>query len=75
MLESFGNSKTEILNDGFKIHDEIYMTLDGYNGLTMSKSMAVFGVSFLMSYISKPDWLILAGDRGEHLWQVWWQHI
>ena len=66
LLESFGNSKNEILNDGFKIHDEIYMTLDGYNEVTMSKSMAVFGMSFSdVLHKSRPDWLILAGDRGE----------
>lgn len=66
LLDSFGNSKNEILNDGFKIHDEIYMTLDGYNEVTMSKSMAVFGMSFSdVLHKSKPDWLILAGDRGE----------
>jgi GDP/UDP-N,N'-diacetylbacillosamine 2-epimerase (hydrolysing) len=66
LLESFGNSKNEILNDGFKIHDEIYMTLDGYNEVTMSKSMALFGISFSdVLHKSKPDWLVLAGDRGE----------
>jgi len=66
LLDSFGNSKTEILNDGFKIHDEIYMTLDGYNNVTMAKSLSIFGMSFSdILHKSKPNWLVLAGDRGE----------
>tara|TARA_B110000114_G_scaffold64683_1_gene68792 strand:- start:126 stop:1271 length:1146 start_codon:yes stop_codon:yes gene_type:complete len=66
VLDSFGNSKNEILNDGFKIHDEIYMTLDGYNDVTMAKSLSIFGLSFSdILHKSKPDWVVLAGDRGE----------
>lgn len=66
VLDAFGNSKNDLLNDGFKIHDEIYMTLDGYNDVTMAKSLSIFGLSFSdILHKSKPDWVVLAGDRGE----------
>ncbi len=66
LLNNFGYSKSEIIRDGFKIDDEIFMTLDGYNKVTMAKSLSIFGQSFsdLLNRI-KPDWLVLAGDRGE----------
>lgn len=66
LLNNFGYSKTEIISDGFKIDDEIYMTLDGYNNVTMAKSLAVFGQSFsdVLNRV-KPNWIVLAGDRGE----------
>ena len=44
------------------------MALDGYNNFTMTKSMFILGSSFTdLIYRSKPDWVILAGDRGETL--------
>ena len=61
-----GIQKSEIIRDGFKIDDEIFMTLDGYNKVTMAKSLAIFGQSFSdLLNRTKPDWLVLAGDRGE----------
>ena len=45
LLDSFGLAK-EILKDGFKIHDEIFMALDGYNDVTTVKSMGVLLQSF-----------------------------
>ena len=66
LLNNFGYSKSEIIRDGFKIDDEIFMTLDGYNKVTMAKSLAIFGQSFSdLLNRTKPDWLVLAGDRGE----------
>ncbi len=68
LLDSFGSSINEIKNDGFKIHETIYMALDGYNNITMAKSLGVLMVS-LADVVNrvKPDWIILAGDRGETL--------
>jgi GDP/UDP-N,N'-diacetylbacillosamine 2-epimerase (hydrolysing) len=68
LLPSFGMTINEIIKDGFKVEDTIHMALDGYNHYTMVKSMAVMQMSFvdILNRI-KPDWLILAGDRGETL--------
>ena len=68
VLDSFGLTSNEIKKDGFKIHEEIYMTLDGYNSFTTSKSLGIFIQSFTdILHKSKPDWIILAGDRSETL--------
>lgn len=68
VLDNFGFSQNEIVKDGFKISDSIYMTLDGYNHATTSKSMGILMQSFtdILDRL-KPDWLVLAGDRHETL--------
>lgn len=68
LLPDFGLSKKEIERDGFKIDHVIYMSLDGYNWFTMVKSLGIF-LNSLVDIIAseKPDWIILAGDRGEQL--------
>ena len=44
------------------------MSLDGYNSYTMAKSLGILMSSFTdVIHRVKPDWLILAGDRGETL--------
>ena len=68
LLDSFGYGAKEILKEGFKIDEEIFMSLDGYNKFTTSKSIGVFILSFtdvLKKY--SPDWVVLAGDRFETL--------
>ena len=68
LLKRFGYSIEEIKKDGFKVEDEIYMSLDGYNPYTMTKSLGLLITSFTdVIKRVKPDWLILAGDRGETL--------
>ena len=68
LLPTYGMSIKEIESDGFKIDHIIYMSLDGYNHFTMVKSLGIFLTS-LSDIIAgeKPDWIILAGDRGEQL--------
>ena len=66
LLDTFGYALSEIKKDGFKVHEEIYMSLDGFNEYTTVKSMGVFMISFvdvLKNY--KPEWVVLAGDRYE----------
>jgi len=66
LLDTYGYALNEIKKDGFKVHEEIYMSLDGFNEYTTVKSMGVFMISFvdvLKNY--KPDWVVLAGDRYE----------
>jgi len=68
LLPSFGQPVKEIEADGFRVHHRIFMSLDGYNHFTMVKSLGVFLTSFTDIVCSeRPDWIILAGDRGEQL--------
>lgn len=68
LLKSYGNSYKEIEADGFNIHYKINMSLDGYNHYTQAKSLGLFLTS-LPDIVGneKPDWILLAGDRGEQL--------
>ena len=68
LLPSFGMSIDEIKMDGFEVAHQINMSLDGYNHSTMVKSLGIFLMS-LADIISTnpPDWILLAGDRGEQL--------
>lgn len=68
LLATYGNSYKEIENDGFKIHYKVHMSLDGYNHVTQAKSLGIF-LNSLPDIIDneKPDWILLAGDRGEQL--------
>jgi GDP/UDP-N,N'-diacetylbacillosamine 2-epimerase (hydrolysing) len=68
LLPTYGMSVDEIRADGFEIAHQIYMSLDGYNHATMVKSLGMFLMS-LADIISTdpPDWILLAGDRGEQL--------
>ena len=57
-----------IEKEGFKVDEKIYMALDGYNVFTATKSMGVLLNSFTDTVQRiKPDWILLAGDRGETL--------
>lgn len=68
LLSSFGNSYQEIENDGFKIDYKINMSLDGYNHITHAKSLGICLMSLPdIIDVEKPDWVLLAGDRGEQL--------
>ena len=59
LLKRFGASIDEITKDGFKVNDQIYMALDGYNKFTMSKSLGILMSSFTdVIQRVKPDWLI-----------------
>jgi len=68
LLSAFGNSYKEIEQDGFKIHYKVHMSLDGYSYFTQAKSLGIF-LQSLPDIIEdeKPDWVVLAGDRGEQL--------
>lgn len=68
LLDNFGNSYREIENDGFKIDYKIHMSLDGYNHYTHAKSLGIclMGLPDIIDK-ERPDWVLLAGDRGEQL--------
>lgn len=68
LLPEYGSSYQEIEKDGFQIDHKIFMSLDGYNHLTMVKSLGIFLISLAdIIATNKPNWIILAGDRGEQL--------
>jgi len=68
LLPSHGMTIQEIEKDGFKVSDPIYMSLDGHSRFAMAKSLGVFQLSLIDVVMRlQPDWIILAGDRGEQL--------
>ena len=66
LLPAFGATIQEIEQDGFRVAERIYMTFDGFNRVTMVKSLAAL-LSELPGALERtaPDVLLLAGDRGE----------
>lgn len=68
LLPEFGMSVNQIEQDGFFVAEKIFMTLDGYNSVTMTKSLANLLVE-LPGALNRlrPDLIMLAGDRGEQL--------
>ena len=68
LLPSHGTLVEEIRGDGYRVSDEIHMSLEGHSHVSMTKSLGVFMTSFVDVLVrEKPDWLMLAGDRGEQL--------
>ncbi|MDP7367445.1 MAG: UDP-N-acetylglucosamine 2-epimerase [Candidatus Pacebacteria bacterium] len=68
VLDSFGSSINEIKKDNLKIHAAVHNTLDGYNHLTMVKSLSIFMMQLPeLLHQMKADIVLLAGDRGEQL--------
>lgn len=68
LLSEFGTSIHEIEKDGFEVEEKIFMTYDGYNSVTMVKSLGslLLELPTVLNRI-KPEILVLAGDRGEQL--------
>lgn len=68
LLPSCGLTIKEIQADGFEVDDEIFMAMNGDNHFSSAKGLGVFLTSFVdVLRRSRPDWLVLAGDRGEQL--------
>ena len=68
LLPGYGTLVDEIRREGFNVSDEIFMSLEGHNHFTMVKSLGVFLTSFVdVVHRVKPQWIVLAGDRGEQL--------
>lgn len=68
VLDAFGSSINEIKKDGFKIHASVFNTLDGYNHLTMVKSLSIFMIQLPeLLHQMEADFILLGGDRGEQL--------
>lgn len=68
VLSGYGSLVDEIKRDGFTVSDELFMSLEGGNHFTMAKSLGIFLSSFIDTlYRVRPNWIVLAGDRGEQL--------
>lgn len=68
LLPTFGYSVEDIEADRLNITDRIYMTLDGYTPATMVKSLGVLMLGITDALVRlRPDLVLVAGDRGEHL--------
>lgn len=67
LLDQYGNlSKT--IKKKYNVVDEIEMSLEGTTHYSMTKSLGIFKISFIETLKrEKPEWLVLAGDRGEQL--------
>ncbi|MBK7870819.1 MAG: UDP-N-acetylglucosamine 2-epimerase (hydrolyzing) [Saprospiraceae bacterium] len=71
LLPEFGMSYQEIIKDGFRVAEKLYMTLDGYNNHTMVKSLGILLMELSTALQRlKPDILLLAGDRENNLWEA-----
>jgi len=68
LLPEFGDSISEFAKDGYEVKYTPLMTLGGYTPASMIKSLSVFGLSLAdIISASNPDFILLAGDRGEQL--------
>lgn len=68
LLPEFGSSIREFKKDDIRVDYRIFMALSGYSNITMVKSLGVFMLSFAdIIENKKPDFILLAGDRGEQL--------
>tara|TARA_B100001057_G_scaffold499678_1_gene611262 strand:- start:20255 stop:21397 length:1143 start_codon:yes stop_codon:yes gene_type:complete len=66
LLPEKGFTYKEILSDGFKIYENIYMNINGPDDIAWSKSLGL--LNFQLPDIFKrlkPDLLLIAGDRAE----------
>jgi len=65
LLDEHGSLINEIKKD-FKVADKIMMSVNGDTLNSMTKSLGVYFTSFVDTLNrTKPDWIIIAGDRGE----------
>jgi GDP/UDP-N,N'-diacetylbacillosamine 2-epimerase (hydrolysing) len=68
LLSSHGSLVDEMESEGFNVTERILMSLEGHTHHSMAKSLGVFLTSFVDVLMrQRPDWLVLAGDRGEQL--------
>tara|TARA_Y100000768_G_C23941301_1_gene665247 strand:+ start:161 stop:1291 length:1131 start_codon:yes stop_codon:yes gene_type:complete len=67
LLDQYGNlAKT--IKKKYKVVDEIEMSLEGSTHFSMTKSLSIFKLNFTETLKREmPNWLVLAGDRGEQL--------
>ena len=68
LLPGYGNSYREIENDGFRIDHKIRMAIEGGDHVSHAKSLGICLQALPdVLDVENPDWVVLAGDRGEQL--------
>ena len=68
LLPEFGGTLKEFELDKIEVHETILMSLAGYTRESMAKSLGILIQSFVDVLMRvRPDWVLLAGDRGEQL--------
>lgn len=68
LLPTFGSTIKDFIEDELDVHYQPEMTLASFKPASMMKSLCVFGLSItdILAH-EKPDFILLAGDRGEQL--------
>lgn len=68
LLPAYGSSYKEIEREGFHINHKIRMAVEGGDHVAHAKSLGVCldALPDILD-IEQPDWVVLAGDRGEQL--------
>jgi GDP/UDP-N,N'-diacetylbacillosamine 2-epimerase (hydrolysing) len=68
LISRYGSSIDNFSLDGFKVDYELYMALEGSTPTSMAKSLGIFMMSLAdLLNNSRPDIILIAGDRGEQL--------
>ncbi len=66
LLPRFGRAYNFIIQDGFSVEEELYMTVEGETPVTMAKSAGLGIIELATSFQNlKPDTVIAVGDRFE----------
>lgn len=68
VIDTFGESIKEIERDNLKVDATVHNTVDGYNHVTMTKSLGIFLLQLpeILKQM-EADMVLIAGDRGEQL--------
>ena len=67
VVDKYGGLNSEIKKK-YNVIEEIDMSLEGSTHYSMVKSLNIFAMNFVETLKrEKPEWIILAGDRGEQL--------
>ncbi len=68
VLERFGAPVKNVRKDGFEVHAEVFIELEGSNPTTMAKSLGFAVIEFASEFQRlKPDMVLIIGDRYEAL--------
>jgi UDP-hydrolysing UDP-N-acetyl-D-glucosamine 2-epimerase len=68
LLERFDRPVRQVLSDGFRVHSEIYMEIEGSAPETMAKAVGLGVIEFSSEFRRlRPDFVLIIGDRYEAL--------
>lgn len=68
VLHSYGNLSARLLDSGINVVGQTLTSVEGSTHFAMAKSVALVNSSFSdFLNFSRPDWVVLSGDRAEQL--------